>query len=151
MGASVEATWFGEGSMLEEARAEVCRLDLSDVVIYPGFVASRTELLEKIRSAHVMAFTHVTPESPRNLLESLVCGTPIIGYDIPYAADLTSTNGGGLLVPMHDAQALGGVLASLHRDRERLSCLIGEAAKNGRRFTDTRVFAERSRLIRQFA
>jgi glycosyltransferase involved in cell wall biosynthesis len=151
MGAQVVATWFGEGPMLEEAKAEVHRLNLENVVAYPGFVAGRAELLREIRSSHVMLFTHVTPESPRNLLESLVSGTPIVGYDIPYAADLLETEGGGMLVPMHDYRALGAVLAQLGSDREKLARLINQAAKNGRRFTDTAVFAERSELIRRFA
>jgi glycosyltransferase involved in cell wall biosynthesis len=151
MGARVTATWFGEGPMLQEAKAEMLRLDLESIVAYPGFVAGRAELLREIRSSDVMLFTHVTPESPRNLLESLVSGTPIVGYDIPYASDLIAREGGGMLVPMHDHRALGAAIAELDRDRERLANLINEAARNGQRFTDAAVFAERSELIRRFA
>ena len=151
MGAQVTATWFGEGPMLEEAKAEVLRLNLQSVVAYPGFVSERTDLLREVRSSDVMLFTHVTPESPRNLLESLVSGTPIVGYDIPYAADLLASEGGGMLVPMHDQRTLGSAIAELYRDREKLASLIDQAAKNGQRFTDAAVFAERSELIRRFA
>ncbi len=112
-GARVRATWFGEGPVLEEAKAETARLNLQDVVSYPGFVASRSDLLRELRSSHAMIFTHITPESPRTLLESLVSGTPILGYDIPYASDLIAEQGGGVLVPMHDAGKLGSVIVEL--------------------------------------
>jgi glycosyltransferase involved in cell wall biosynthesis len=150
-GAAITATWYGEGAMLEETQAEVARLHLESVVSFPGFVASRDELLGHLRAAHMLVFTHVTPESPRNLLEALVCGTPIVGYDNPFAQNLIADHGGGALVPLHDTQALGGLIAGLAADRPRLVELTREAAANGRRFTDEAVFAERSELLKQFA
>jgi glycosyltransferase involved in cell wall biosynthesis len=150
-GVRVRATWFGEGPLLDEARAEVSRLGLTDVVTYPGFIAGRAEMLAQLRSAHVLVFTHITPESPRILLESLVSGTPIVGYDIPFAADLLEDRGGGLLVPMQDSSALGRAIAALDRNREALARSIEDAARNGRRFSDAEVFRERSALVRQFS
>ena len=150
-GARVEATWFGEGAMLEEARAECARLGLGEVVQFPGFLADRAALLMAIRRAHVLVFTHVTPESPRNLLEALVCGTPIVGYANAYAAELIEERGGGGLVPLHDVAGLGGLVAELAADRERVVSLVRAAAANGRRFTDAAVFAERSELVKRFA
>lgn len=151
LGAPVRATWYGEGPMMDEARAEAHRLQLEEVVSFPGFVAGRSELLSHVRSAHGMVFTHVTPESPRNLLESLVSGTAILGYDSAYATNLLEQESGGVLVPIHNFTALGRVIAELAKDRERLVWLTQEAAKNGRRFTDAAVFAERSALIKRFA
>ncbi len=150
-GAKVHASWYGEGAMLEEAKAESLRLHLGEVVQFAGFVAGRAELLQAVRSAHAFVFTHVTPESPRNLLEALVCGTPIVGYANPYAEDLLSVMGGGALVPIHDTTALGELIAELAKDRKRLARLTIEAATNGHRFTDATVFQERSELIKQFA
>ena len=151
LGAPIHATWYGEGPMADEAKAEAQRLRLSDTVSFAGFVLDRSELLGRVRAAHAMVFTHVTPESPRNLLESLVSGTPILGYDNAYAVNLLENEGGGELVPLHDFKALGGVIAALANDRERLVALTKQAAKNGSRFTDAAVFAERSALIKQFA
>jgi glycosyltransferase involved in cell wall biosynthesis len=151
LGASLHATWFGEGPMMDEAKAEAQRLQLGEIVSFAGFVVGRSELLRHIRAAHAMVFTHVTPESPRNLLESLVSGTPILGYDNAYAVNLLESDGGGELVAIHDFRSLGRVIAELAKDRERLARMTQQAAKNGRRFTDATVFAERSALIEQFA
>ena len=150
-GARLEATWFGEGSLLAEARAECALLGLGDLVRFAGFVADRAALLAEIKRAHVLLFTHITPESPRNLLEALVCGTPIVGYANAFAEELVAGRGGGELVPVHDFAALGQVVAALATDRSRLVELVRAAAGNGRRFTDAAVFAERSELIKRFA
>ena len=137
--------------MLEQAQAEAAKLGVTDAIHFAGFVAGRAELLGKVRAGHAFLFTHVTPESPRNLLEALVCGTPIVGYDNAYAVDLLRLHGGGALVPLHDTELLGAVIAELARDRERLARMMREAAANGRRFTDAAVFAERSDLVKRFA
>lgn len=150
-GALVEAIWFGEGAMLAEAQAECARLGLNGVVRFAGFVADRQALLAEVRRAHVLMFTHVTPESPRNLLEALVCGTPIVGYANPFAAELVRELGGGELVGMHDFAGLGRGVAELAGDRLRLAGLVRAAAANGRRFSDAAVFAERSGLVKRFA
>jgi len=151
LGAKFEATWFGAGSMLEEAKAEAQRLKLDRIVNIPGISMRHTELLERLKAAHALVFTHITPESPRSLIEALVCGTPILGYNNAYAVDLLATNGGGSLVPIHDSNALGARIAEFAQDRDSLVKMTKDAAVNGRRFTDAAVFAERSALVKQFA
>ncbi len=150
-GANVEATWFGEGAMLGEAQAECARLGLQEVVRFAGFVSDRVALLREVRMAHALVFTHVTPESPRNLLEALVCGTPIVGYANGYAEELVGMHGGGELAPVHDFAGLGKTVAELAFDRPRVVDLVRAAAANGRRFSDAAVFAERSELVKRFA
>jgi glycosyltransferase involved in cell wall biosynthesis len=150
-GVNLSATWYGEGALRDQALAAATRLDIDDVVSFPGFVASRPELLHRLREAHMLVFTHITAESPRILLEALVSGTPIVGYDNPYAVNLLEAKGGGVLVPIHDTQTLGAVIAALAGDRRRLASMTQEAANNGRRFTDAAVFAERSALIKKYA
>ncbi|MDE1163412.1 MAG: glycosyltransferase [Acidobacteriaceae bacterium] len=150
-GAELDAIWLGEGPLHDEAFAERKRLGLEDIVQYPGFVADRAVLLDHLRSADVLLFTHITPESPRILLETLVTGTPMLGYRNAFAEDLLQGHGGGELVPMHDTAALGTLLADLSRNREQLVTLMQAAAQNGQRFTDEAVFAERAALIRKYA
>jgi len=151
LGARIHAVWYGEGRLLPDAMAERKRLGLEEIVEYPGFIADRQELLGKLRAAHALVFTHVTPESPRNLIEALISGTPILGYHSNYAADLIASSGGGSLVPLGKFQALGELIADLAKDRSRLAELSQQAARSGSRFSDTVVFAERSALVQQYA
>jgi glycosyltransferase involved in cell wall biosynthesis len=150
LGAPVAATWLGDGPLLEEMRDLAKELGLDGALSLPGFVDDRAQLLNVLRESHVLAFTHLTPESPRCLLEALVSGTPIAGYDNAFAKDLVEGHGGGVFVPIGDWKALGARLTELSRERTRLSELIVEAGENGRRFNDAAVFRERSQLIKRY-
>jgi glycosyltransferase involved in cell wall biosynthesis len=150
LGAEVESVWIGDGPMLDEARALAKELGLADRLSMPGFVSDRAKVLETLRHGHIMPFAHLTPESPRCLLESLLSGTPIVGYDNAFARDLLEGHGGGSLVPLGDWQKLGEELARLAKDRTALSDLIREAGANGARFNDDAVFKERSALIKKY-
>ena len=83
LGAEVEGVWIGDGPMLDEARGLAKKFGLAEHLSMPGFVSDRARVLE--RPARSYAVRASTPESPRCLLESLLSGTPIIGYDGAFA------------------------------------------------------------------
>lgn len=149
LGAKIEGAWIGDGPQLEDVRALASELGLNDCLSLPGFVSDRERVLNTIRNSHVMPFAHVTPESPRCLLESLLSGTPIVGYENAFARDLLDGYGGGSLVPLYDWKKLGEELARLEKDRHALSEMIRAAGTNGARFNDDAVFEERSALIKK--
>jgi glycosyltransferase involved in cell wall biosynthesis len=148
LGARISATWYGDGELRGQMEAGIKALNLSGIVNLPGFVSSRETMLARLRDSHLLVFTHITPESPRCLLESLICGTPLAGYDSDFARDLTDERGGGSYVPRHDWRALGELIASLASNRKVLAKMIGQAARNGSRFNDRDVFRERSEIIK---
>jgi glycosyltransferase involved in cell wall biosynthesis len=151
LGAEFEAVWLGDGPLHDDFQACIDQLGLREHVRAPGFIAERATLLAELRRAHIFVFTHVTPESPRCLLEALVSGSPIVGYKGAYVEELIAGRGGGTFVPLGDWQALGAKVAELAGDRSRLARLIADAAENGSRFNDEAVFRERSELIRRYA
>jgi len=136
--------------LFEQMKAMIAQKGLEDVIELLGFVSDRELLLKRIRESHMMLFTHVTPESPRCLIESLTCGTPIIGYQSSYADDLVQDFGGGMFVPVGDWKQLGELIAHLSSERQHLSQLVQDAGQNGSRFHDQAVFYERSQLIKTY-
>src|SRR5260370_9649274 len=102
-GVRFRATWIGEGPMLEEMRDLAQQLGLSERVSFPGFVAERSRVLAVLRSSHLLLFTHLTPESPRCLLEALISATPIVGYSSALPEDVVALPGRALLAPIDDA------------------------------------------------
>ncbi len=115
LGADFEAVWLGDGPLHDDFHACLDQLGLRDYVRAPGFISERAPLLAELRRAHIFVFTHVTPESPRCLLEALVSGSPIVGYQSAFAEELTAGRGGGAYVPLGDWQALGAKIAELAR------------------------------------
>lgn len=148
-GVAFQARWYGGGAQLAAMQAEIDRLGLADRVSLPGFLADRAAVMAALREADALLFCHLTPESPRVLIEALVSGTPILGYGGAFAADLIAGHGGGVLVPAGDPAALAAAVAALARDPARLAALAQASAADGAPFEDEAVFAHRSHLITQ--
>ncbi len=149
-GVDFQATWLGDGDGLPDMKAAVERHGLTDRVHLPGFVKDRSTVLTCLRQAHAFVFCHKTPESPRCLIEALVSGTPIVGYDSAFPRDLIAHHGGGVLTQLHDVNALADAVQALANDRSQLASLIGKAARDGEPFNDVAVFKHRSEVIRAY-
>ena len=148
-GVDIQATWIGDGPLLSRMKSLVQELGISDRVHLVGFVSDRSKILQTMREHHIFLFCHKTPESPRCLIESLVSGCPIIGYDSPYPQGLISQSGGGVFSPMNNWRKLADRVIELNSDRERLSELTRSAAQSGHFFDEKTVFQARSNLIKQ--
>lgn len=142
------ATWLGDGPMLGEMRVEVSKAGLDDCVSLPGFVQDRAVLMDTLRRAHLFLFCHKTPESPRCLIEALMSGAPIIGYDGAYPRELTEIHGGGRFVPRGDVSALSKVVIALAGARVELVGLQKQARQDGQLFDQDSVFQHRSEILK---
>jgi glycosyltransferase involved in cell wall biosynthesis len=149
LGVNLHATWMGDGPLFDEMKAMIANRGLNSCIELTGFEPNRDRVLKRIRESHIMLFTHVTTEAPPCLIESLVCGTPIVGYQSRYSDELVKNFGGGMFVPMNDWKQLGDLLVTLSQERQLLSHLIKEAGENGTRFSDEAVFQERSELLKR--
>ncbi|MEG3123304.1 glycosyltransferase [Sphingomonas sp. GB1N7] len=142
-----EATWFGDGPEIEFARKKIASLGLNASIRFFGSVTDRALLMQAFREADIFLFCHKTLESPRCLIEALLSGTPIIGYDSPYPRDLIQANKGGVLTTPNPA-ALADALAAIIAQPHRLAELARAAAKDGHPLIDEEVFRHRSELIK---
>lgn len=150
IGIDFQAVWLGEGSERKAMIRQVIKAGLSAKISLPGHVKDHEDILSSLRRSHVFLFCHKTPESPRNLIESLVSATPIVGYKSAYPADLISDHGGGVLTPRSDTSALADELAKLANNRVRLADLAHRARADGASFEDQRVFEHRSDVIKHY-
>jgi colanic acid/amylovoran biosynthesis glycosyltransferase len=143
-----DATWFGDGPYFDYALEKVRQLNLTEMVHFPGATSDRAFLIQTLRQADIFLFCHQTPESPRCLIEALLSGTPIIGYDTPFPRDLINQHQGGDLVPLGEIDALAQKLCALWADRRSLGTLFTAAARDGYPHVDVDVFRHRSQLIK---
>ena len=144
-GADFLATWFGAGPELIAARERIKQLDLASKILFPGPL-DLPHLIRELQAFDAFVFCHKTPESPRCLIEALICGLPIIGYNSSYARDLIQ-NGGGMLSPINDPGRLARSLLAI-QDRATLSHLSRRAAIDGRKFSAESAFRDRSKLMK---
>jgi glycosyltransferase involved in cell wall biosynthesis len=148
---SVRATWFGGGPLLNEMRDAVAMRKLSANVSFPGPEVDRSRLLLQMRRADLFVFCHLTPESPRCLIEALMLGLPLVGFESTYARDLVGAHTEAIdLVPVGDSDALARAVITCVENEERLSRMTDSACSAGLAFSDVAVFKHRSDLIKQF-
>jgi glycosyltransferase involved in cell wall biosynthesis len=127
----------------------VAQAGLADVVALPGFVADRQAVVAALRQAHLFLFCHKTPESPRCLIEALMSGTPIVGYDGAYPRELVEGSGGGCFVPLGAVAQLAEQVATLQRAPQDLLDLQDAARRDGQRFDQDSVFRDRSAILQR--
>jgi glycosyltransferase involved in cell wall biosynthesis len=147
----IEAVWIGDGPLLEDARAKVRELGLEACIRFDGFVSDRSAVLNFLRQQDLLLFCHVTPESPRCLIEALISGTALVGYESSYARELVGNRGGAILSPIGDSSTLAKSLIRLANERVELRRLISDAATSRAIYNDEAVFADRSELIKKYA
>jgi colanic acid/amylovoran biosynthesis glycosyltransferase len=145
-GIEFRATWFGDGPELESARQKVTDANLLNHVKLPGSMTDHSALMEKLRSSFdVFMFCHKTRESPRCLVEALMCGLPIIGYTSHYARGLIKKHGGGMLTSPGYPELLIDSLSQFSRKRDSIT---KKAQRDGQLYDDESVFRHRSDLMK---
>ena len=146
LGVKFEATWLGDGPMLDEVKARVAKLGVPGLT-FAGFVSDREAILGALRKAHVFLFCHNTLESARILGEALASGTPLVGFRTDYPADLVAEHGGGLLAPMGDVKGLAAIVCELDADRRQLAQIVESAARSGREFDREKLLHRRAEIV----
>lgn len=143
------ARWIGDGPALAAMRQRVGSGPLQDHVQLSGFEGDRSAIFAALRASDIVLYCHKTPESPRSLIEALVAGCPIVGYDTAYPRELTRTGGGGAFAPQDDVEGLIATIARLHRERGMLENLVTAAAATGSAYDEDSVYAVRAKLMQQ--
>ena len=146
----ITATWIGDGPLLQDMREAVTMRNLSEYVFFPGLERDRHRVITALRHADLFAFCHMTPESPRVLIEALMSGLPILGFTSTYALDLLGDHvAGGSFVPAGDSKALAFQVSRCLQDLTLLRNMSEAAHSAGRRYSDVRVFRQRSDFIKE--
>jgi colanic acid/amylovoran biosynthesis glycosyltransferase len=146
----VSAEWIGDGPLLNDLRSAVNERGLVGSVCFPGAEMDREKLLGRVRDSDLFVFCHLTPESPRCLIEALMSGLPILGFESAYASDLLGGRSGGTLVPLSDKAALVRAVADCIEQPAILRNMALTARAVGTSFSDAAVFRHRSDLIKEF-
>ncbi|KKB86074.1 hypothetical protein VW29_04085 [Devosia limi DSM 17137] len=144
-----QARWIGDGPALADMRHRVDGGPLRDRVQLTGFEGDRDAVFAALRASDIVLYCHKTPESPRSLIEALVAGCPIVGYETAYPRELTRLRGGGAFAPQDDVEGLVATIARLHRDRALLERLVTAAAASGSTYDEDTVYAARAALMQQ--
>lgn len=118
---------YGEGPLKQDLSHQIHELNLSERIFLEGNVDN---ILERIVSAEIFAYSSNYEGLPNALMEAMVLGIPCISTDCSPggAAMLIDNKKNGLLVPIEDELALTNGLLYLLKNKEAAS-RMGECAR----------------------
>jgi glycosyltransferase involved in cell wall biosynthesis len=104
---------------LSAVRAEIARLNLQDVVLWPG---ERRDIPEILSALDLFVLSSIEETLPLVILESMAAGVPVVATRVGGIAEMVEHRHSGLLVPRKDHHALAeAIVEALEHPDRRLS------------------------------
>jgi glycosyltransferase involved in cell wall biosynthesis len=144
----IHATWLGDGPLRAELQRQTEASGLGGKLVFPGAEKDHKKILQHLKQADLFVFCHLTPESPRCLIEALMSGLPIVGFESAYALDLLEGNPGGKFVPVGADAELADQIISILGNGQELTRMTQAARQAGSVFSDVAAFRQRSDFIK---
>lgn len=143
---------FGTGSLRKEMEAEAHALGLANRVTFHGPVPFDAQLVPTFRRAvDLFVSCHRQADPSCTYLETMACGTPIVGYDNAAFTGLLKLAPAGLATPMDNTAALALTIANLHGQRDQLASMADAAAAFARQHSFEATFERRVAQLREIA
>lgn len=138
-GRKVHLYLLGRGPLEADYNAEIKRLDISNMVTFPGFVENPYKYVAKAdlficSSLHEGFSTAVT--------ESLIVGTPVITTMCSGMEELLGRNGEYGIITPNDEHSLSDAVVNLCNNSDMLKVLAKKAQQRGRQFSKEQTTAQ---------
>lgn len=134
---SVRLLFVGDGFHRDRLEQRVARLGAEDAVIFTGMVPPG-QVASLLGAMDVMALPSYQEGQGRTLVEALLCGVAVVGYDVGGIGEVCIDRQTGRLVPVGDRVALVQAIASLLNDPDQRQKL----ADRGREHVQSHFSAE---------
>jgi glycosyltransferase involved in cell wall biosynthesis len=121
----------GDGPERQRLEAEARRLGLGERVIFTG-VIPHGEVVRFLKASDVFAATNELTNMSLPPCEAILCGVPVVAFDVPGTSEIVRDGETGLLVAEGDVPELARKLELLVRDDELRGRLGRRAAEFGR-------------------
>ncbi|WP_223626501.1 glycosyltransferase [Microbacterium sp. EST19A] len=115
---------WGGGPEQERLQALIDELDAEDRVELAGYTDDPGRVLDR---ASLVVTSTAFEGQPLGVVEAMLHGAPVISYDVRYGIRDVLQQGGGVLVPAGDIDALGDALHRVLTDEELRTRLSAEA------------------------
>lgn len=143
-GKSVKVLCAGEGSLFDEVVAEVEKRGLSDSIHMLGY---RTDIKELIGVSDIGILLSYREGLPRNIMELMACGKPVIGTNIRGIRDLVIDGETGFLVPVGDAVTTANCIEKLMSNAELVSVMGVRALEEVEKYNVESVVGELQKIL----
>ena len=122
LGVDYTMSIFGDGPLKKSMVARVEEEGLGERVTMHGVIDFRTELVPLVKNeVDLFVCCHRQGDPSCTYLETMSCGTPIVGYDNEAFEGVAATSGVGWQTPMNRPRELAEKIAELDRDRQAIA------------------------------
>lgn len=135
------ATIAGNGAV-EETRAEIERLGLSNRVSLPGWVGP-AKVRELLAASDIVVLPSYEENLPMSVIEGMAYGRAVVATPVGAVEDILQDGTTGLLVPVGDSGALADALRKLLEDSGLRRSIGAAAAEFHRQNLDMSVYVAR--------
>ncbi|UCF04931.1 MAG: glycosyltransferase family 4 protein [bacterium] len=122
----------GDGPERDALALEARRLGLDDRVIFTG-VIPHDEVVQFLKVCDIFVGTNELTNMSMPPCEAILCGVPVVAFDVSGTAEVVRDGETGLLATDGDIEGLARALGSLIMDEPRRKRLGRQAAEFGRR------------------
>jgi len=141
---------FGEQEYVEQLHQQVKRLKLGNRVRFLGF---RSDVPQLMGVCNLMAHISTAPEPfGRVIVESMLCGTPVVATKAGGAMELMEHNKTGWLIPPKDTTALSAIIHQCLEQPRHAQTIAQQAHQSARQqFHLNTIRQQIAQLLEQFA
>lgn len=139
---------IGDGGTLPAVQSLVQRLDLSDDVVFHGYVADPERMRQEMAHAHVTILPSATEGLPRSLIEGMALGLGAVGSDAGGIPDLVRPSE---VFRVGDVKTLAKMLLEIADSPERLTEMSRHAVETAKQYAASVISPQRIRLYRILA
>jgi glycosyltransferase involved in cell wall biosynthesis len=145
--------FIGDFRPEQDAYAAACRTAVADLGLggHVRFVGYASEMADWYRAADLILLASMREGLARCMIEGIVCGTPMVSFDVCSAREILEERHCGSVVPLRDYPAFARAVITLLADDE----LRGAKAKRGLEVADMfapdRNAAAYAELVREVA
>lgn len=134
---------FGDGPMLEDARAEAERAGLDGRVRFAGL---RRDVPDLLHAADVAVLSSSTEGLPRAVVEALAAGVPVVATDVGGVREVVRDGCTGMLVPVGDAEAMARAIDAVIERHDEFRAGIAAAGPTIESFSRAAMAAALERI-----
>ncbi len=134
----------GEGLLEHDTRQQALAWGLEQMVLFPGW---QSDVPSFLAGCDAVVSTASQEGLPRNVLEAMACGLPVVAWDIRGCRDLVVDGATGFLLPYGNVEGMCSRLDQLGHD-EAMRRDMGVAGRERvmREFSQDRVLEEMKRI-----
>lgn len=130
---------FGEGEDYEQLTEQCRQLNLTQNVHFKGYTSN---IEGEYANAALYIMSSRFEGFPMVLLEAAACQLPIVSFQCPEGPETILANGGGLLVPPENSDALSDAILKVIKDDQLRKKLAQETIKITERYSPLSIYGE---------